>query len=476
MLMFSAILQPEPAMPAIDLLAVVLGGVFLNVGLMSLVAATNRSAKKQIFLALAAFAFLYGSRLLVGGLAPESSGREYALAMISYFILIPATVLVMNILSRRWYRVSLWVIVILCLFAVSGALSDVITRTPFSFKKVGNTLVIVAVLALLGMLVSDARRERERTIRRRILFVGFLLFIAGIVYENIHGLGWVPEGTQTHTYHPVRDIEAVTTAVFLICAMYFAVGEALERQSRLAVMDAELAHAQRIQSGLLPKAMPIIAGAEIAARYLPMQQVAGDFYDFVELSESRFGVLVADVTGHGVAAALVASMIKAAMLIMREHAEAPAELLTRLNTVFCNQLEGQFITAVYAVFDTQKQTLRFSGAGHPPILKWQNASGDGKLLESNGLPLGMFANAHYPVAEAAFHPGDRLLLYTDGLPEAAAADEEQFGVERMQAILQKEPTAAGIVESELFSVRQWRGSSDIEDDLTALAIVNTSRK
>jgi serine phosphatase RsbU (regulator of sigma subunit) len=206
-----------------------------------------------------------------------------------------------------------------------------------------------------------------------------------------------------------------------------------------------------------------------------MRQVAGDFYEFIELSESRFGVLVADVTGHGVAAALVASMMKAAMLIMRGHADDPAELLANLNTVFCNQLEGQFITAIYAVFDSGAQKVRFSGAGHPAMLQWQSANGEGRLLESNGLPLGMFADAQYPMAEADFHPGDRVLLYTDGLPEAADAREEQFGQERMQSVLSREVTAAGIVDKLIHSVREWRGGSEMDDDLTALAVVNTSQ-
>lgn len=463
--MLSSILQTQLPAPPVRLLSVALGSVFLSVGLMALVAATNKLAKKQIFIALAAFAFLYGARLWIGGVAQPSSARVYALAMISYFILIPASVLVMNILSSRWHRVSLWIIGVLSLFAVTGALSDMIRKTPFSLNRVNSAVVIIAVVVLLVLLVRDARSAGKRPRRSKIVFNSFLLLIGGIVYENMQGFGLLPG---------IPDIEAITLAIFLICVMYFALGEILERQSRLAVIDAELAQAQSIQTGLLPKAMPVIAGAEIAARYLPMRQVAGDFYEFVELSSDSVGVLVADVTGHGVAAALVASMLKAAMLILRDQAEDPAALLARLNTVFCNQLDAQFITAVYAVFDVRERSVRFSAAGHPPLLQWQRATCKTELLESNGLPLGMFANSQYPLAEAAFNPGDRILFYTDGLPEAADAREEQFGMERMQAVLSKEPSAASIVETIMLAVREWRGSHEMEDDLTALAIVNVS--
>ncbi len=162
--------------------------------------------------------------------------------------------------------------------------------------------------------------------------------------------------------------------------------EQLARQ--LQAIRSELETARQIQSSILPREIPEIAGLDIAARYLPMSSVAGDFYDFLTIDEKRIGILVADVSGHGMPAALIASMLKIAFAAQSAHACDPARLLSGLNRSLCGKFQGHYVTAAYALIDTEKQTICYAGAGHPPLLRRENASGKAHRILENGLFLG----------------------------------------------------------------------------------------
>ena len=152
-----------------------------------------------------------------------------------------------------------------------------------------------------------------------------------------------------------------------------------------------------------------------------MTAVAGDFYEFIPVDQKRVGFLVADVTGHGVPAALIASMIKVAMQSVVPCAHDPREVLRGLNRILFRQLHDQFVSAAYLWLDTENRKGLYSAAGHPPLLRWR----EGKLerTESNGLLFGVIPDPDYPVCDLPIHSGDRFLLYTDGViePENAAA-------------------------------------------------------
>src|SRR5205085_9968832 len=117
-------------------------------------------------------------------------------------------------------------------------------------------------------------------------------------------------------------------------------------------------------ASILQKLVPAVRGLAIAARYLPMTAVAGDFFDFLDLGEGRVGILVADVSGHGVPAALIASMVKVALVAQSAHADDPARVLSGLNQVFCGRLDRHFVTAAYAFLEPAAGRLRYGAAGH----------------------------------------------------------------------------------------------------------------
>jgi phosphoserine phosphatase RsbU/P len=249
--------------------------------------------------------------------------------------------------------------------------------------------------------------------------------------------------------------------------------EQLARQ--LFTIQKEMDTARQIQLSILPREIPEIEGLDIAARYIPMTSVAGDFYDFLVVDKRHVGILVADVSGHGMPAALIASMLKIALSAQTPNAANPAELLLGLNRALCDKFQHHYVTAAYVYVDMEKRTITYAGAGHPPLLMW-NGSGEGvrEVLE-NGLFLGKFDIATYSAVELPLAPGDWCLLYTDGIPETCNAADIQYGDDRFRNFLAAEATGSAdqFALRLLDDVAQWsaRGpGEDLDDDITMVAL------
>ena len=247
---------------------------------------------------------------------------------------------------------------------------------------------------------------------------------------------------------------------------------------QLLAIQKELETARQIQLSILPSAVPKIEGLDIAARYIPMTSVAGDFYDFIVVDEKHIGILVADVSGHGMPAALIASMLKIALASQVGHAFDPAQVLSGLNQALCGKFEYHFVTAEYLFVDMQNRTLTYAGAGHPPLLLWGGAEGV-RRVEENGLFLGRFSFATYTSVEVPLRAGDRILLYTDGIPETANPAGIEFGTDRFKQFLETEQSSSAdhFADRLLEELSLWsaRGSAeDLDDDMTIVAIYVTS--
>ncbi len=167
-----------------------------------------------------------------------------------------------------------------------------------------------------------------------------------------------------------------------------------------------------------------------------MTSVAGDFYDFILIDEKRIGILVADVSGHGMPAALISSMLKIALDGQTKCALEPARVLAGLNQALCGKFQGHFVTAVYVVVDTERQSLLYAGAGHPPFILMDHSAGEARDFVENGLFLGFFPEATYTAVEIPFKAGDWGVLYTDGVLEMTDPSDEQFGLDRFKQFLQ----------------------------------------
>jgi phosphoserine phosphatase RsbU/P len=245
-------------------------------------------------------------------------------------------------------------------------------------------------------------------------------------------------------------------------------------QQLLAIQN-ELETARQIQLSILPSEIPKIEGLDIAARYVPMTSVAGDFYDFIVVDEKHIGILVADVSGHGMPAALIASMLKIALSAQGAHAADPAQVLAGLNQTLCGKFQYQYVTAAYLFVDMQKRTLTYAGAGHTPLLLWGGSSKGVRDVAENGLVLGKFPFATYSSVELPLTAGDRALLYTDGISETTNLAGVQFGINCFKQFLGTEQSTSAdqFADRLLEELSRWsdRGSAeDLDDDITMVAI------
>jgi sigma-B regulation protein RsbU (phosphoserine phosphatase) len=245
-----------------------------------------------------------------------------------------------------------------------------------------------------------------------------------------------------------------------------------------AALDHELQVIGDIQRSLLPYQLPEIPGFELSAHYVTSAQAGGDYYDFFPLSGGRWGLFIADVSGHGAPAAVLMAITHALAHAQPGTHTPPAMLLEYLNNHLARSYtrDGTFVTAFYAILDSTTRTLTYSAGGHnPPRL-----SRDNRILslnEAGSLPLGIVEDEKYGQAIVALEPGDLLLLYTDGITEAKAPTEnkqthELFGVDRLDRLL----LACGASPADQCIARlraelaAFCGNTPINDDQTLIAI------
>jgi len=249
--------------------------------------------------------------------------------------------------------------------------------------------------------------------------------------------------------------------------------ETVARQ--LLAINGELEMARQIQLSILPRETPHLPGLTIEARYIPMSSLAGDFYDFLVIDEQHVGVLIADVSGHGLPSALIASMLQTALAAQAPHASDPAEVLLGLNKALCGKFRSHYVTAAYLFVDMEKGTVTYGGAAHPPILHWRSKSKDIAECVQNGLMLGPFRDSAYSAITLALEEQDRVVLITDGITEATDSSGNEFGMARLRQIvdLNHALPANRFADKLLDELSHW--SEDAigarqSDDVTLLAI------
>lgn len=245
--------------------------------------------------------------------------------------------------------------------------------------------------------------------------------------------------------------------------------EAMRERDRL---QHELELARRIQTRLLPAHPPVFASIEVAATNAMSEQVGGDYYDFVPLSDGRIGICIADVSGHGVGAALLMSSVKAALVSSAAVDSSPCGVTERVNRLLESSMEpGKFVTFFFAALDPVSLRMEYVNAGHPsPLL----LRGDGTLekLDAGGFILGILSEATYEQGAVTLRPGDTLALFTDGVTEAEAPDKTLYDESRVIDLLRREQGrgAATVLERLVDDIRVWEGGLAAADDLTAIVI------
>jgi phosphoserine phosphatase RsbU/P len=238
----------------------------------------------------------------------------------------------------------------------------------------------------------------------------------------------------------------------------------LERVERER-MQSEVDEARKVQQALLMKAIPLVPGFAFETAWHPAGAVAGDWFDFIDLGDDRYGIALADVSGKGMPAALLMSATRA---ILRSHAKlypSPGQTLLHLSQTLSEDFPmGKFVTMIYAVLDARSREIIVASAGHlSPLL----INGECKFLDvETGLPLGLGASS-YPECKIKLNPGTKLLFYTDGITEAVNNDGEEYGPARLlEHFLQHDACVEGLVEE----VQRFGQRTDRTDDATAVLI------
>jgi sigma-B regulation protein RsbU (phosphoserine phosphatase) len=436
---------------------IVLGFVLIVIGAIAFAASLVRRRGDVLALrAFGAFTLLYGLRLIVDTTLPRFfgasvRGTEFTEAFITYVIPIAGWALPLRLIGNGWKSSLRLQVIGFAIFAPIGIISDLVIGTPASLENVNNVLVVIGGVNIMFNLL---RPEHRRSPELRVILIGSLVFMAFAVNNNLVNLGVLP-----WDFHE----EAPGFVVFVAALGYAATRAFLRGERESLAIQNELSTAREIQQSILPRAMPDLPGVRFDAGYVPATSVGGDMYSFLS-TDTGAGLLVADVAGHGVPAALIASMVKIAVSSQARLADDPAVLIAELNAILRRDVRRAFVTATYLWLDGPARRVTVCNAGHPPPLLYRE--GAFTELGGAGVLLGRFADARYVDVATELRPGDRIVAYTDGIPEARNAREEQFGEERLHELVR----AGASADSVLVAVRGWRAVSDDADDLTIVIV------
>lgn len=237
--------------------------------------------------------------------------------------------------------------------------------------------------------------------------------------------------------------------------------------------DQEMQAVARLQRGLLPGALPAIPTLDLAVHYQPSGRSGGDYYDLFPLPKGRWGILIADVSGHGTPAAVLMAITHSLARTYSGPPQPPGLLLEYINrhlVLHYTKPFGAFVTAFYAIYDPNRGTLTYANAGHVPPRLIRADGSRGPLDVPQQLPLGIAEKAEYPEEVLTLVPGDQVVFFTDGVTEAANAEGEHFGPDRLDAALTAgRDGARGMVDAVLRELAAFTDNKPSADDRTILA-------
>jgi sigma-B regulation protein RsbU (phosphoserine phosphatase) len=458
-----------------QLIGIILGTVFVFIGLVACGTALIRSGGRvRLLLAWQGiFSSIYGGRIIlqqepiVLSVLPQSIWpfRVHTIWIASYLLIIPAILFWLELSRGKLRRLLQITLVAGVVVAVAGTWSTLISGSPDKFMPHNKLLGIWLLLLIATVNVVPSLAKRFLDIQSRIAAIAVLLFAAAALRNNLQDFLHLT---------PHAAFEPLAFGVLILALGYVAVERVFADERRLLSIQNELDIARKIQTSILPSDSPEIENLQIAAAYRPMTDVAGDFYEFMPIDQHRVGVLVADVSGHGVPAALIAAMIKAAMQSLAACACAPQEVLRGLNRILSGQSHDQFVTAAYLFIDTQNHKALYSAAGHPPLLL--SRAGRLQRIESNGMVLGLMPESDYPVCELTINAGDRFALYTDGVIEPENANGDSFGAYKLEQVVLKHQSLppSELLNQLLSEIQRWQPPSTTQQDDITLVVIDVT--
>ncbi len=286
----------------------------------------------------------------------------------------------------------------------------------------------------------------------------------------------VSQGDLEHETKPKSTDEVGYLArTFNLMTKSLSAAHAAELETK--ALEHELNIAVDIQSNLLPKRIPKIPKFEIGAYYRPSKEVGGDYYDFIQIDQNHLGVIVADVSGKGIPGSMVMTMARSLIRMEAERNLSTADTLIKTNRILARDIRrGMFVTCLYALIDVSKNTMLVSSAGHNPMVVYRKATNKYELINPNGIALGFDKG---PIFERTikeqsipYGPGDRFVLYTDGVVEAMDAKNVEFGDERFYKMVQTlaDKDSNVFINTIVKALDDHKGDSPQHDDITLVTV------
>lgn len=316
------------------------------------------------------------------------------------------------------------------------------------------------------------QRSRRLRVRYALLLRGGVLGLAGVAGAVVAHLIVVAllVAPPPPTLFPVL----LMTYMFIgtIIGLSYTFYDAYVYQLRLSTeLTQEMRVARGIQQGLFPRQSPRIPGFDVGALCQPALETGGDFYDYIEFGDGRVGLVIADVVGKGMPAALLMANTRALWRAEAQFQDNPAETLRRVNRSLYRDINSDgFVTLLYAILDPHTRQLCVASAGHPlPV--WHGRAGVSEI-EVLGLPLGLKQDAGYDELSVSLEPGDVIVVYTDGITEAVDGTRELFGLERLVALIKSEATrpASDLATEACSQARRFSGRTGQADDMTVVVL------
>ncbi len=237
-------------------------------------------------------------------------------------------------------------------------------------------------------------------------------------------------------------------------------------------LEGQLEVARQVQLELLPANDPQLPGFDISAYNFPTEEVSGDYYDWVRIHDDQIAIVIADVAGKGVPAALLMAFLRASLRAATHIGYAPQISMAKVNYLLWESIErNQFVTAFYGILDATNRTLAYSNAGHnPPLLL--SADGSARFLDQGSVPLGMFRDTRYYEYYLTLEPGQLLVLYTDGVTEAMNSHEEEFGRDRLvnSVVAARKLSSRAMIDAIQHDIWEWTDGAGVNDDATFFVI------
>jgi serine phosphatase RsbU (regulator of sigma subunit) len=418
--------------------------------------------------------------------------------------------------------VALVLAIILTVSAVISTITSILLPDPTQSLGLDGTLVVAFTATMFWVGVYLARQRRFEigawftilTISAFLLGIGLLYpdygavmafgfavpVMSATIFLRLRGtiavlclsaiLGTLTLVLTNTTWFESFFVAGVMVAITVLALVISLLREGdLEEVVRLRTLEqadaerlqGELALARSVQEAMLPDQLPELLGFDLAAYSEAAFEASGDFYDVFTLDaaddseQPSIGIVVCDVAGKGVAAALIMAATRTALRAEAERSGSPATVLARVNDTLAASLpSGLFATICYSIFDPTTSSLRYASAGHPHPLHWSNDTRTVAELESYGMPLGLVAGSVYDEKTQVLAPGDCVMVFTDGLVEALDVDRAMYGFDRTTTDFTRraghDGTAASRLDGVVDDLRAFIADERLHDDVTIVTI------